>query len=232
MKRFLTRFGRIIKTALGVMCGLCTLVYVVTAITEAEMRTMFTVLAIIFGLFTFLLLRKKKPKAEPVVSDLSQPAETGINISFAPQEVPEDILQDMRKCYTPMQAQDDMRIMLDSFKLCQQTTNFDTFISRLELGQRCALTLLQAHKAGCRVPDKKDIKTCDTLLASVTELKTAFLERTYIKETNAALLLKTPAGQHRRLEAYLTVLQEHEDDFMDVEDAYNKTLKDIQTLML
>lgn len=230
MKRFLTRLGRISKTVLGVMCGLCTLVYVVTAITEAEVRVMFTVLAIIFGLFTFLLLRKRKPKAKPVVSDLTQAAEPGISISFAEREVPADILRDMRKYYSPMQAQNDARILAESFQLCQQTYNDETFFSRLQLARRCAHTLLQAKQAGCKI-DKRTIKACESALSAVDALMLDFLDRIFEKETTAAMQLKTQAGRQRRLEAFLNRLQEHDADFIPIESAYNEYLDKVRQLM-
>lgn len=129
-----------------------------------------------------------------------------------------------------MQAQEDARIMADSFKLIQQTTSFDTFFSRLELAQQKALTLLQADKAGCD-GIKQIVPACEAVLTGVQSAKITFLNNTYLKETNAALMLKTPAGQRKRLEAYLTALEEHREDFLDVEDIYLEAVSKTRELM-
>ena len=62
-------------------------------------------------------------------------------------------------------------------------------------------------------------------------LKTDFLGRIYTKETTEAMRLKTQAGQNRRLEAFVDELQGYENDFMTVEDDYNKIIKGVQALM-
>ena len=36
-----------------------------------------------------------------------------------------------------------------------------------------------------------------------------------------AMLLKTPSGQRKRMEAYLAKLEAHKTDFLDVEDTYD-----------
>ena len=182
------------------------------------------IMTIVLAVISFLLLRKKKRAAAAV--------EEPVTVSFAPQQVPENILRDMRKYYTPMQAENDARIMADSYRLIQETVNFDTFFSRLELAQQKALTLLQAEQAGCKGLKKMRVNpACESVLATVPKIKAAFLDRTYIKETNDAMLLKTPSGQRKRLAAYLKKLQEHEMDFLDVADAYEETVKKTQTLM-
>ena len=119
----------------------------------------------------------------------------------------------------------------ESLQLIQQTTNFDTFLSRLGLVQRSALTLLQAEKAGCRGIQPGTREACEKALEVVESAKVSFLYRSYIKETNEALQLKTSAGKRKRLEAYLSKLREHEADFMDAEDAYKKAIYDTETLL-
>ena len=58
-----------------------------------------------------------------------------------------------------------------------------------------------------------------------------FLDRIYTKQVTAAMQLKTPAGRRRRLEALLNELQEHDIDFMPIEDTYNEYLQRVQELM-
>lgn len=135
----------------------------------------------------------------------------------------------MRKYYSTMQAENDARIMRESFQLCQQTFAYETFFSRLQLAERKALTLLQAKKAGCKV-DEQMLKAAESVLSAVDALKTDFGAYLY-QGNNRGYAPKTQAGQNRRLEAFVDELQGYENDFMTVEDDYNKVIKGVQALM-
>ena len=211
--------GRIFKIIGGCFSALMALGGVIAAIQEHQLGLL--ILAAAFAALAVFLLRPKKAKTAPAPSQAS---------SSAP-EAPEETLQDMRRNYTEMQAREDVRIMQESLQLIQQTTNFDTFLSRLSLVQRSALTLLQAEKAGCRSIQPGTREACEKALEAAKSAKVNFLYNSYIKETNEALQLKTPAGKRKRLEAYLSKLREHEVDFMDVEDAYKKAIYDTETLL-
>ena len=176
--------------------------------------------------------KKYKQRKEPEVlrtSETSTPL-VSVKTELTQPDVPEDTLRDMRKYYSTMQAENDARIMRESFQLCQQTFAYETFFSRLQLAERKALTLLQAKKAGCKV-DEQMLKAAESVLSAVDALKTDFLGRIYTKETTEAMRLKTQAGQNRRLEAFVDELQGYENDFMTVEDDYNKIIKGVQALM-
>ena len=176
----------------------------------------------------YLLLRRKKPKAVQI-SGTPVPG-VSVRAEVTPPDVPEEVLRDMRKHYSLMQAQNDARILQESFQLCQQTYNFETFFSRLQLVQRCALTLLQAKQAGCKI-NRQTVKACESALSAASALRLDFLDRIYTKQVTAAMQLKTPAGRRRRLEALLNELQEHDIDFMPIEDTYNEYLQRVQELM-
>ena len=228
MKKFLQKAWRVIRLIQGIICGVFTVAFVFLGICDRQQWVVYLVLALVFGLLTLLLLRRKKPKTAQI-SGAPVPG-VSVQTEATPPDVPEDILRDMRKYYSPMQAQNDARILQESFQLCQQTYNFETFFSRLQLAQRCAHTLLQAKRAGCKI-SKQMVKACESALSAVPALKLDFLDRIYIKETTAAMQLKTPAGQRRRLEALLSELQEHDVDFMSVEDTYNEYLHRVRELM-
>lgn len=216
------KLGRILRAIVGVFCAIATVVYIVTAVTDPKQRVLFVVLAVIFGALAYLLLHQKKvQKAEPV--------RTGAGM-YTP-DAPEEILQDMQRYYTKEQVENDVRIMSESFKLAQQTSNIDTFTSRLELARKKALTLLQAEKAGCKGVLPGTSKACEEVLSSAQSLKISFLENSYIKETTWAMTLKTPSGQRKRLEAYLAKLASHKSDFLDVEDTYDKVVNETRALM-
>lgn len=227
MKRFFVGLGRFLRKFCGIIFAIAACIYVCVAIFEPELRTPMIVAAVVCAGLAWLLLKKKKPTDAPNAPDQTT---GGINVSFAPQEVPAETLKAMRKHYTPMQASNDARILADSFQLCQQTCNFDTFFSRLQLASRCALTLLQAKKAGCKI-NPQTVKSCESALSARDALMLDFLDRIFEKETGAALQLKTEAGQRRRLEAFLSELQEHEVDFVPIENAYNEYLEKVRRLI-
>lgn len=188
--------------------------------------------AVLFAAPAYFLLRKKSAKQEPqsVTAGPVRPTVRREASQYTP-DAPEETLRDMRMYYTKEQIENDVRILSESFKLAQQTANIDTFTSRLALAQRTALTLLQAEKAGCKGVLPGTSKTCDQVLSSVIDLKIAFLENSYIKETTEAMLLKTPSGQRKRMEAYLAKLEAHKTDFLDVADTYDKVVRDTKVLM-
>ena len=179
----------------------------------------FIFLTVVCIVLAVLLLKKRKRKEPEVLrtSETSTPL-VSVKTELTQPDVPEDTLRDMRKYYSTMQAENDARIMRESFQLCQQTFAYETFFSRLQLAERKALTLLQAKKA-------------ESVLSAVDALKTDFLGRIYTKETTEAMRLKTQAGQNRRLEAFVDELQGYENDFMTVEDDYNKIIQGVQALM-
>lgn len=214
---------RIFRVIGGVFSALMVLGGVLAAVQERQPGLM--VMAVVFAVPAYFLLRPKKAKAAPVPGPA--PAQAS---SYAP-DAPEETLREMRRHYGAEQAQNDVRIMQESLQLIQQTTNFDTFLSRLGLLQRTALTLLQAEKAGCRGLPAGARGACEKALEASKSAKVNFLYNSYIKETNDALRLKTPAGKRKRLEAYLSKLREHEADFMDVEEAYKKAIYDTETLL-
>lgn len=195
-----------------------------------DFKSEYVIMVILFAVTAFLLLRKKKAEHGATAGPAGYVMQQAEASQYTP-DAPEETLRDMRAYYTKEQIENDVRILSESFKLAQQTANIDTFTSRLALAQRTALTLLQAEKAGCKGILPGTSKTCDQVLSSVRDLKIAFLENSYIKETTEAMLLKTPSGQRKRMEAYLAKLEAHKTDFLDVEDTYDKVVRDTKVLM-
>ena len=219
----------IVRIIFGMSCAVATLGGVIMSVHDpVPENILLTVVCIVLAV---LLLKKRKRKEPEVLrtSETSTPL-VPVKTELTQPDVPEDTLRDMRKYYSTMQAENDARIMRESFQLCQQTFAYETFFSRLQLAERKALTLLQAKKAGCKV-DEQMLKAAESVLSAVDALKTDFLGRIYTKETTEAMRLKTQAGQNRRLEAFVDELQGYENDFMTVEDDYNKIIKGVQALM-
>lgn len=217
---------RILKKVLGVFCLL--MVVGGVAATAQEKQPGLLAIAALFAVLAWLCFRRPKSKWLPT-QRASGPA-AQVTTEYIP-EVPKEKLKEMRRYYTAMQAQNDARILAESFQLCQQTFDFDTFFSRLSLAQRSALTLLQAKQAKCKCVNAQTVKACESALAAADALKLDFLERKYEKETSAAMRLKTPAGQRKRLEAFLDELRRYDLDFASVEDVYNNTIEKVKNLI-
>ena len=212
---------RFFQAALGVLCALMVLGGVAAVVQERQ--PVLLIVVVMFAVPAVLLLKPRKTKSHPAPAPRQESQYT--------PDAPEETLRDMRTHYTKEQIENDVRILSESFKLAQQTANIDTFTSRLALAQRAALTLLQAEKAGCKGILPGTIKTCDQVLSSVKALKISFLENSYIRETTEAMLLKTPSGQRKRIEAYLAKLEAHKTDFLDVSDTYDKVVRETRGLM-
>lgn len=220
---------RVVRIIFGIEFALAAVAGVVMSI---QTPTASNIAATAFcAVIAFLLLRKRKAK-EPNVwraSEISTPLVT-VKTELTRPEVPESTLRDMRRYYSKMQAENDARIMADSFKLCQQTLNYGTFFKRYELAQQKALNLLQAQQAKCRI-DYRTIKAANSVVSTGYALKIDFLERIYTQEVAAAQRLKTQKGIDNRLQNFIDELQQYETDFMVVEDAYNDVIQRVQALM-
>ena len=224
MKKALEKISTVLRVAAGIVCAIFTVTFVVLIFTEKPVEV-FVFMAVLFaGLTALLLFPRKRHKQNS--AEYSAPAQP---VQF---EVPEYILQDMRGTYSVMQAKDDARIMLESHKLVQQTMSLPTFLSRLQLSRQKALTLLQAEKVGIKgLSQIKMTDKCSYILSTSSEAKTAFLERTSFSAITNAFQLKTPAGQRRKLQAYIDELEEHSLDFMEVEHDYRATIERIEAVM-
>lgn len=213
------------KVCLGVFFIIGAIIYMIIAVMEEAVRAPMIVLAVLFLLFAFLLLRNKKEKPAPQM-DFAEPL---VGASVIPQEVPADILKQMRKTYTKANAVRDAQIMRESFLLCQQTCDFEVFSMRCTLAQRMACTLLQAEQAKCKGVAKLNTrKAAEGVLQASAALKIDFLDRAMEKAVDDALALKTPRGQKNRLQRLLNILQANEVIFMEIEDEYNAAMDQVK----
>lgn len=213
----------VLKILGAIFCGLTALVGISTVLAGETIGG-----AMVFIVFLVLMVLLIRSAGAPSKKEF-EPSQVS---PYLPR-VPEETLRDMKKYYTAVQAQNDIRIMQESFNLVQQTTDFDTFFTRLELSQQKALTLLQAVQAGCKCISNKQqvVRACESILSNVQNAKIVFLDNSYKKETDSAMQLKTKAGQHKRLCAYLERLQSHEDQFCDVEDAFSEFVEKLKNLV-
>lgn len=216
---------RVIRIIFGIEFALVAVAGVVMSIQSPMPEN---IAATVFcAVIAVLLLRKQKEKPQVWGTSVTVTPVVTVKTERTPPEVPQDILRDMRKYYSKMQAENDARIMADSFRLCQQTLNYGTFFERYELAQQKALTLLQAQQARCRI-DFRMIKAANSVLSAASSLKIDFLERIYAKEITAAQRLKTQNGINNRLQKFIDELQEYETDFMVVEDVYKDVIQRVK----
>lgn len=68
MKKVLQKVWRVIRLIQGIICGAFTVAFVFLGISDRQQWVVYLVLALVFGLLTFLLLRRKKPKAAQISS--------------------------------------------------------------------------------------------------------------------------------------------------------------------
>lgn len=68
MKKVLQKVWRVIRLIQGIICGVFTVAFVFLGISDRQQWVVYLVLALVFGLLTFLLLRRKKPKAAQISS--------------------------------------------------------------------------------------------------------------------------------------------------------------------
>lgn len=215
---------RAVRVIWAILCIILAVVFLATISQDKGAWVVHVIMAVIFGAVALLLLRRKKSKPVTVVP-------VKVTTVLEP-DVPEETLRDMRKYYSAMQAQGDARVMADSLKLVQQTVDLDTFLSRMQLCQQKALTLLQAEKAGVNGIQQLGVADqCKHILDTVAEAKSAFLDRSSFRALTDAMQLKTPAGQRRKLQAYIDSLEEHRTEFMEVEHDFDEAIGRTKAVM-
>ncbi len=98
---------RVVRIILSVICGLFAFVYFILIFFE-DPAVVFVMFGLVFAGLSALLVPKKIRIKQ---------------VSAWQPDVPQDIARDMRKCYTSMQAENDLRILSDSWLLVQETAD-------------------------------------------------------------------------------------------------------------
>ncbi len=224
---------RFIKIFFGVI--LCISAFGFTVATEQVEPSMQPFFILLVGLCVvgavLLLKRPKRKKAvieepHPVVS---QGEFITVQTEWVPDEVPADIAKEMRKYYTAMQAQRDMEIMAESFRLASTTTNLDTFCMRYDLALRKAHTLLQVEQVGVKGLKKLNFHdACVSVINAAPSMRVRALHDYAVDAIGQAEELKTPKGKYNRYAKILKELEKAEPTFMfmDEYDALIDKIKD------
>ena len=197
-----------------------------------EQRPVFIVLIALFAVFLFFLLRKPQKGKEQDFSSTSQRdiQEFGLTIktTVTPDIPPKEILRDMRKSYTSVQAQNDFRNLDDCIRLIQTNTNFETFFMRSELGKQKALTLRQAEQA--KIKGIHGTQEAVTTMFSLAESqKERLLKASFEQVKQKVSSLSTPRGKKNNWNKYLEQLQKYQDEFdLDCLDQYTEIIHYIE----
>ncbi len=140
---------------------------------------------------------------------LSSSSTIKVNVKNANIAYPEEVLRSMRTAYSPMQAQEDIRILNDCISLLRTTTNLDTFFSRYELALQKIMTLEQAKAAGILM----NLPITSDYVMSLKGRADEVLQSTYDKELKEIDKLKTADGKKNRIDKFILRLSEYYDEF-------------------
>lgn len=144
------------------------------------------------------------------------------------QEVSQKTIDDRRMAFIGQQAVNEIRIIDESLRIMETTSDIDTFLSRYETAMRCILTLEQAKKAGQQIalPDGYS----QSLVSAKNKALTGVLYRSFNKELDEINKLKTERGKLNRINRYQEKLREmHETEIQFVADqAYNDIMQKLE----
>ena len=140
---------------------------------------------------------------------LSSGSAIKVNVQNTNITYPEEVLRSMRTAYSPMQAQEDVRILNDCINLLLTTTNLDTFFSRYELALQKIMTLEQAKAAGILM----NLPITSDYVMSLKGRADEVLQSTYDKELKEIDKLKTADGKKNRIDKFILHLSEYYDEF-------------------
>ena len=147
-----------------------------------------------------------------------------IHAEIISSPVPEEQLRDMRQCYSPMQAQGDIRVLNDCISIMNSTSNLNTFFSRYELAMQTILTLEQAKQAGINV----NIPTTSSYVMSLKNRADYVLQSAYKKELEEISNLKTPNGKRKRIDKFISNISEYQDEF-EFSETYKNIMNDLNS---
>jgi len=191
----------------------------------------------ILGLLPMVVLRKKskthvdkqtleiaEESPEEIIVDILEVNKPlfEVKVTSTSTPTPQHILDDMRRVYTLVNAQNDIKMLKDCMDLIATTINFETFFYRKEFGMRKIFTLRQAKEAGISVPDIKI--TSDDFLKFVNSQKPRLLVQAYERLFKKVDSLKTEKAKSKHIVAFYNEVKKYEGEFEFVGNVEYKTL--------
>ena len=176
--------------------------------------------SLFFGGIAFLLLKPKKTNLS--VYDTTNSIQEPIKEKYT-LETPKETLDEMQKVQENIHANELIQIIQDSYALCQNTTNLQTFESRLELATRYAYTLKQMEQAKLYNANPTSDYFLDILIGNRDNLVNSFLKKSFYAELSKAKNeLKSQNGIIKRMNKFFT---EIEDSILDFDENLISILK-------
>lgn len=204
----------------GTITGLCTGMY--------GMMAFYLVIAVLFAILIALMWARKKPEsakiqAAPNARQDVIPAggiENAISVTteYIEDPLPDHVIKDMQKCYTVVQAKNDLRIINDCLNLIETTKNLDTFFSRYDLGLQTALTLKQAEQAKVKGVHKTQ-GIPDSFQTAAESQKIRVLNDYFFTEKEKIENLVTPKAKLNHWKKCVEKLEEYESHY-EFDDEY------------
>lgn len=137
---------------------------------------------------------------------------------------PPEVVNTMRFAYSPMQMQNDIRILNDCIDIINTTNNLDTFFSRYEQAIQIILTLEQAKQSGLSV----NTSITSDYIFSLKRRADLVLQISYNKEMEQINSLKTATGKRNRIDKFISSLLKYQDEF-EFSGIYNDLINDLNS---
>lgn len=165
-------------------------------------RTFGIFICLLWGIFAYFLLRKKKTN------------ETSNNTSTYQLNTPTDTLEEMKSVKRSIHADNLIRVIKQSYSICTQTTDLSTFESRLEVATQKAYTLKEMEIAGLYNCEPTSDYFLNILIGNRSDLLNDFLLRAYnYTLTKAKQELKTQSGIQNRITKFISKIENSALDF-------------------
>jgi hypothetical protein len=159
---------------------------------------------------------------------VTEPKSTSIEIEPVNSIIPNNVTltkKELSQYSTKMEIDNTYRILDDCFYLVKNTKNFDTFITRFELGSEKANILQQLLDAKKLKNKKKAQPYIDLFIKSSDGLMIKGIQQSYDDMIVKSMNLKTEKGKENRRVKYFNLLEEHRHKFSPMVLEFIETLK-------
>ena len=243
---------KVLKISATIFCSLLSAAGIIGAIVGISignygMMGFYLSIAVIFIVLIVLIQvkikTKHRSKIETIHTDSIQlGSESSDNISKmedyfssnTPAEEnlpPQEILRDMRLCYSLEQAKSDIRIVNECAQIISTTKKMDTFFYRADLGAQHIFTLRQAEQAKIKGIEGME-KASQDFLALVESQKDRLLKDSFHEVKVKTDSLVIPKAKLNHWNNYLKKLEEHELEFdISCGDTYFSIKSEVESII-
>lgn len=161
----------------------------------------------LFGFLSFLLLKPNRQKNNS--DEIPKHEQSSYQL-----ETPQETIEEIKAVKTSVHSDRLIEVIQQSYFLCLSTNNLSTFESRLEVATQKAYTLKQMEQAGLYNANPTSDYFLELLIGKRDELLEQFLIRAYKQvKIKAETELKSPAAIQKRIDKFLTEIEESVLDF-------------------